>query len=131
MRAMKRRSRREQRSSGRRRWERRGEEGTARKRARDTGKKNLKSAKSSRKRRRGFGAMGRVRVWMKKETALSRSWMRRNNGGAAGGDFGGPWPWPIGVTEGVIENVGTHGNSNDRKRLVRISSVRFGFLRFP
>jgi len=50
--------------------------------------------------------MGRVRVWMKKETELSRSWMRQNNGGAAGGDLGGPWPWPIGVTEGVNETLG-------------------------
>ena len=114
---MKRRSIREHRRRGRSRLERRGEEeGAARKRARETGKKNRKSAKSSRNRRRGFGAMGRVRVWMKKETALSRSWMRRSNGGAAGGDSGGSWPWPIGVTE----NVGSHGNSNDRKPLVRI-----------
>lgn len=50
--------------------------------------------------------MGRVRVWMKKETALSRSCMRRNNGGAAGGVSGGSWPCPIGVTDGVIETLG-------------------------
>lgn len=58
--------------------------------------------------------------------------MRRSNGGAAAGDLGGSWPWPIGVAQEAIRDSWVLRKvQTNLKRLVRLSRTPFsGFLPF-
>ena len=59
------------------------------KRERRKGKVKRKSARNSRRRRKGFGARDFVRVWRKWEIVVSTAIRRRRNDGGGTVDFGG------------------------------------------